>query len=395
LVRLISWSVACANAQTSHRYGVDQNRLDDHRGGIIRNNFIHRGAEQTGDAGIAVWNSPDTLIEHNTVVLSGTYANSIEYRFATTTGVTISNNLTDGLIRQRDGAGATLFGNVGGAQPSWFADFAAGDLHLAETATPAIDRAVGPFAANDYDHQPRPIGAAAEVGADEFSLEEPPPPPPSAPAIDSLSVSPSAVAQGETVTLAASGDVDGDLAGVNFYLDVNGSGTIEAGTDLLIGQDSSGEGGWSVIYVTTDLAAGSHQFLAIAKDAGGMTSSVVTATLRVSVPPPAFQKRFDFGTATSPVETGYIQATPATLSSAGLGYGWAKTSVGALDRGIDAPLKRDFNYTRDNRFLVSVPNGTYEVTLVMGDAAACTLSYADLLLLAGQFLHQQKCLPTG
>jgi hypothetical protein len=65
-----------------------------------------------GDAAIGVNDSPDTKVLHNTIVISGTYPNAIEYRFADTTGVTVANNLTDAAIRARDGATANLVGNA-------------------------------------------------------------------------------------------------------------------------------------------------------------------------------------------------------------------------------------------------------------------------------------------
>ena len=48
---------------------------------------------------------------------------------------------------------------------------ATGDLHLAAIATAAIDKAAAhPSVATDYDAEPRPQGAAPDIGADEFSL---------------------------------------------------------------------------------------------------------------------------------------------------------------------------------------------------------------------------------
>ncbi len=71
---------------------------------MIANNFIYRSGTQHGDVAIGVWNSPNTEVAYNTVILNGDYVNAVEYRFATTTGVKILYNLTDAAIAQRDGA---------------------------------------------------------------------------------------------------------------------------------------------------------------------------------------------------------------------------------------------------------------------------------------------------
>jgi len=142
-----------------------------HQGGIIRNNFIYRASTSTAhpDAGISVWDSPGTEVLHNTVIQNGTYPNAIEYRFPGSTGVVIANNLTDGAIVQRDGASATLAGNLTNATPAFFVNPPIADLHLAATATAAIDQGVNiadcPL---DWDGQTRPVGPARDVGADEY-----------------------------------------------------------------------------------------------------------------------------------------------------------------------------------------------------------------------------------
>jgi hypothetical protein len=150
-------------------------------GGVVRNNVFHRSSGQSGDVGIVVNNSANAKVLHNTVVLSGTYPNAIEYRFAGTTNVTIRNNLSDAGIQQRDGASGTIAGNVTTAQANWFVSAATGDLHLAATATAAIDRAASlADVVNDYDGDARPFGSAPDVGADEMT-DGSAPIPPSAP----------------------------------------------------------------------------------------------------------------------------------------------------------------------------------------------------------------------
>jgi hypothetical protein len=58
---------------------------------------------------------------------------------------------------------------VTNAQAAWFVNAASGDLHLVATATDAIDRVAAPAGVtDDFDGQPRPVGAASDVGADEY-----------------------------------------------------------------------------------------------------------------------------------------------------------------------------------------------------------------------------------
>jgi immune inhibitor A len=78
----------------------------------------------------------------------------------------------------------------------------------------------------------------------------------------------------------------------------------------------------------------------------------------------------DFGTAASPVEAGYAQVTNTTGYSSSLGYGWLPGRVDARDRSTGTALRRDFNFTALGTFVVDVPNGTYDVTITLGDASA-------------------------
>src|SRR5262249_53227479 len=78
----------------------------------------------------------------------------------------------------------------------------------------------------------------------------------------------------------------------------------------------------------------------------------------------------DVGTPTSPVASGYTQVTEATQYSAGQGYGWQSGSIDSRDRGTGTDLTRDFNFTTNGMFAVDVANGTYNVTVTAGDAAA-------------------------
>ena len=77
-------------------------------------------------------------------------------------------------------------------------------------------------------------------------------------------------------------------------------------------------------------------------------------------------RKLDFGTPTSSVAAGYTRATPAAYDAA-LGYGWTAGTIDSRDHAIGGDLTRDFNFTPDGTFAVSVANGTYNVTLTMGN----------------------------
>src|SRR5262245_13503371 len=94
----------------------------------------------------------------------------------TTKGVEIRYNLMDAGVQQRDGATGTVSNNVTNAQPGWFVNAEAGDLHLVAIATAAIDKAAArPSVPTDYDAETRPQGTVPDIGADEFSLGSQPP----------------------------------------------------------------------------------------------------------------------------------------------------------------------------------------------------------------------------
>ncbi|NLI33835.1 MAG: hypothetical protein GX422_13820 [Deltaproteobacteria bacterium] len=141
-----------------------------HRGGIIRNNMItHDASEGFADAGISLESAPGAQVLHNSILFEHSYTNAIEYRFAATTDVVIMNNLTNRAIARRDGASATVIGNVKGAKASWFVDPAAGDLHLKAAVSSVVDRASFlDSAAGDFDGDNRPEGEASDTGADEY-----------------------------------------------------------------------------------------------------------------------------------------------------------------------------------------------------------------------------------
>jgi hypothetical protein len=147
----------------------------DHYAAIIRNNtiFVNSAplfASQFGfDCGICISQTCGAHVLHNTVVSTQAPFSSIEWRFGNTV-VDLRNNLVSHNLRDRGGAD-TQSGNIQNAPAAWFYNAAAGDLHLDRAATPAIDTAaaLGSVAVSgDFEGEPRQIGAARDVGADEY-----------------------------------------------------------------------------------------------------------------------------------------------------------------------------------------------------------------------------------
>jgi hypothetical protein len=152
-------------------FGNSSHGPGDHSGGVVRNNIIY--ASLPHDSVIEMVHADGWLVANNTALLLDPAPGltwGLEARFADSQG-TFAYNLTNMPIwLDRDGAQATGTGNVTDAQQSWFADAASGDLHLAASATAAIDQAVLlADVPDDFDGQARPIGPAPDVGADEYN----------------------------------------------------------------------------------------------------------------------------------------------------------------------------------------------------------------------------------
>ena len=108
---------------------------------MIRNNFVAAAdpdllASDSGfDAGIAVEQARFVRVVHNTVASTAAPFSSIEWRWQNTqAGVT--NNLVSHMLRSRDGAQASLAGNIQDAPTAWFRSVAEADLHLRTGSLP-------------------------------------------------------------------------------------------------------------------------------------------------------------------------------------------------------------------------------------------------------------------
>ncbi len=87
----------------------------------------------------------------------------------------------------------------------------------------------------------------------------------------------------------------------------------------------------------------------------------------------ATSRRFDFGTASSPVAAGFTGVTPDSLFNTTTGYGWTTLSPNAYDRAAatgktTTALYRDGIHGQDNTFKVAVDDLTaYSVRVYFGD----------------------------
>ena len=104
---------------------------------------------------------------------------------------------------------------------------------------------------------------------------------PGAPAVGSLTASPTSVAPGANVTLTANSvtDPDNAIASVKFYRESNGTAGLQAGSDVLLASDTTSP--YTATASTSGLAAGTYTFYAQATDATNLLSNVVSATATV------------------------------------------------------------------------------------------------------------------
>ena len=139
-------------------------------GGIIRNNMIYNdGNGLFDDVGIGLESSPNTKVYNNTIFID--YPNAIEYRFTSTTNVDIANNLTNRLIKSRDGGAANLTANYTNALNTWFIDPSQGNLRLNAFYPEAVDAGTdGVNVSMDIDQTPRPQSSSFDIGAHEFQI---------------------------------------------------------------------------------------------------------------------------------------------------------------------------------------------------------------------------------
>lgn len=146
-----------------------------HKDGVIRNNMIyHSGIPGFNDVGISLESSPGTQVYNNTIFMEHDYPNAIEARFPVTQNVLIANNLSNKIIRMRDGATALTKTNKTNADAKIFIDPSQGNLHLKSEISGILD-AGSPVEGlkDDFDKQIRPVGKEIDIGADEYKQNPP------------------------------------------------------------------------------------------------------------------------------------------------------------------------------------------------------------------------------
>jgi hypothetical protein len=140
-------------------------------GGIIRNNMIYHANNkgQFADTGISLTESPNSKIYNNTIFMEHDFPWAIEYRFSSTQGVFIANNLTNKPIISRDSAIGTITNNVTNAIRTWFVNASNGDLHLSSVVNEVVDAGQNINGlTDDFDGQIRPQMINIDIGADEL-----------------------------------------------------------------------------------------------------------------------------------------------------------------------------------------------------------------------------------
>lgn len=202
-------------------FGNSSHGAGDHTGGVVRNNIIY--ASQPHDVVIEMVHATGWLVANNTALLLNPAAGltwGMEARYADSAG-TFAHNLTNMTIwLNRDGAQGTGTGNITSAQSSWFVNSFPGDLHLADTASAAIDHAATlPEVSDDFDGDARPLGPAPDVGADEYG--EPATSTPTATASPTRTPTPTATA---TVTATPTKTPTPTASVAECVTDANGNG---------------------------------------------------------------------------------------------------------------------------------------------------------------------------
>jgi parallel beta-helix repeat protein len=146
----------------------------EHIGGRIQNNIVYNCV----DAGISVVKNQNGRIFHNTLYNNG-YTPDVRI---SASGVEYRNNILDRALRLRDGTTVIQSNNLVLTSPSdgsLFINPAASNFRLKSTAVQAIDQGPSlPDVTTDFEGDPRPSGAAPDLGADEVPLADVTPPEP-------------------------------------------------------------------------------------------------------------------------------------------------------------------------------------------------------------------------
>jgi N-acetylneuraminic acid mutarotase len=167
------------------------------------------------------------------------------------------------------------------------------------------------------------------------------------------------------------------------YTAPGGSVTIPAGAasaavDVDVIDDSASESSETVVLTLAASAA---------YDLAAQSSATVTlADNDAAPPPPTFEAHVNFQPAGVPVPAGYVADTGTTFADRGngLAYGWnASTAALARDRNSTASADQRYDTLTSMQrsgygsvWELAVPNGTYTVHVVAGDAGGYDSTYA-------------------
>ena len=166
-----------------------------------------------------------------------------------------------------------------------------------------------------------------------------------------------------TATVSRNTDTSADLI-VTLASSDSGEATVPVSITIPAGQTTSAP---FTIDGVDDLIVDGTQTVTVTASAAGHADGGDSVDVLDDEVSTLFEMQFDFGKKNSPVEPGYTQVTGSTTYSSSLEYGWL-TAVKDLSRGPGTDLTGDFNYQRAGTFVIDVPNGTYQVTLMAGDA---------------------------
>jgi endonuclease/exonuclease/phosphatase family metal-dependent hydrolase len=184
----------------------------------------------------------------------------------------------------------------------------------------------------------------------------------STPTIGSMTISPTSVVPGATITLGALNVVKsgGTINRVAFYQESNGTPGLQIGSDTLLGTGTQGGSSWYYSTNTTILAAGTQFFYAVATDTFGVSSATASVSLNV-IPPQVANVMVD-GTGWTPDYLSELQAN-------GLGSGGYSIPVHSINQlqtlgwvnidQIQIVFSQDVSVQQASLALTGVSGGTY------------------------------------
>lgn len=317
------------------------------RNSVIANNVFHGSSQNGAIVQIDSGTHTDAVFANNIVVSTGGSIVS----GSGGTNLTRGNNCwfggsAGGMAGTGDVSADPRLVNPGTNTPSDYA---------LQAGSPCIDagRAL-PQVTNDYAGSARSgtfeIGAFVHAG----TVNQAPTVALTAPANGASFTAPATI----SLTATAS-DSDGSVAKVEFY---NG------GTKL--GEDTTSP----YAYAWTGVGAGTYTLTAKAIDNAGATTTSAAATVAVNAAD-AFGAQVNFQPSQSPTVAGWAVDSGAAYGDRGNGltYGWIGGANSATrDRNLLTDQLRDtlihLQKGADRSWEIAVPNGTYAVHVVMGDA---------------------------